>query len=88
MPKAGSGLSLDGLGQPLWLLLELTYRCPLKCPWCNNPVDLDNYRSELSTAEWVRVMREGRELGSLQLGLSGRSTGSVTTRTSSPPVWV
>jgi pyrroloquinoline quinone biosynthesis protein E len=71
MPKAGSGLSLDGLGQPLWLLLELTYRCPLKCPWCNNPVDLDNYRNELSTEEWVRVMREGRELGSLQLGFSG-----------------
>lgn len=31
MPKESSGLSLDGQGMPLWLSLELTYRCPLKC---------------------------------------------------------
>ena len=75
MPKIGSAsvpeTRLDGLGKPLWLLLELTYRCPLHCVWCNNPLDLENYRDELSTEEWKRVMREGRQLGSLQLGLSG-----------------
>lgn len=71
MPKAGSGLSLDGLGMPLWLVLELTYKCPLKCPWCNNPMDFENYRNELSTAEWKRVLHEGRRLGSLQLGFTG-----------------
>jgi len=64
-------LSLDGQGLPLWLLLELTYKCPLKCPWCNNPVDFDRYRDELSTAQWKEVMRRGRQLGALQLGLSG-----------------
>ncbi len=71
MPIAGSALSLDGLGLPLWLLLELTYKCPLKCPWCNNPVDFDQYRDELSTEEWKEVLRRGRQLGSLQLGFSG-----------------
>jgi pyrroloquinoline quinone biosynthesis protein E len=71
MPKDGSGPRLDGLGRPLWLLLELTYRCPLKCVWCNNPLDFDRYRDELTTEEWKRVLREGRDLGSLQLGFSG-----------------
>jgi pyrroloquinoline quinone biosynthesis protein E len=77
MSAAGSESSVnapvkvDGEGLPLWLLLELTYRCPLKCPWCNNPVDFDRYRNELTTEEWVDVLRQGRELGALQLGFSG-----------------
>lgn len=71
MPKAGSGLSLDGLGMPLWLVLELTYKCPLKCPWCSNPVDFDQYRKELTTQEWKDVLREGRKMGALQLGFTG-----------------
>lgn len=71
MPKAGSGLSLDGLGMPLWLVLELTYKCPLKCPWCSNPVDFDRYRNELTTDEWIDVLHEGRRLGAVQLGFTG-----------------
>jgi pyrroloquinoline quinone biosynthesis protein E len=71
MPKDGSDARLDGQGKPLWLCCELTYRCPLKCPWCNNPLNFDDYRNELSTDEWKRVFREGRKLGSLQLGLTG-----------------
>ncbi len=71
MPKAGSGLSLDGDRIPMWLVLELTYRCPLHCAWCNNPLDFDAYRNELSTEEWKRVLREARAMGSLQLGFSG-----------------
>lgn len=71
MPKDGSAVRLDGEGRPLWLCCELTYRCPLKCPWCNNPLNFDDYRKELSTDEWKRVFREGRKLGSLQLGLTG-----------------
>ncbi|RYE92042.1 MAG: pyrroloquinoline quinone biosynthesis protein PqqE, partial [Oxalobacteraceae bacterium] len=27
------------VGLPLWLLAELTYRCPLQCPYCSNPLD-------------------------------------------------
>ncbi len=58
-------------GPPLWLLAELTYRCPLHCVFCYNPVDFALHADELSTAHWLRVLREGRELGAVQLGLSG-----------------
>ena len=71
MPKDGSVVRLDGQGKPLWLVLELTYRCPLACPWCSNPVDYERYGNELTTEEWKRVLREGRELGALQLGFTG-----------------
>src|SRR5512145_1305161 len=72
MPKDAKGLSLDGQGIPLWLSLELTYRCPLKCSCCNNPLDFDNYANrELSTAEWKEVLEDARELGALQLGFTG-----------------
>ncbi len=64
-------VKVDGRGLPLWLLLELTYKCPLKCSWCNNPLDFDRYQDELTTAEWAGVLRQGRRLGSLQLGFSG-----------------
>ena len=56
---------------PLWLLAELTYRCPLHCVFCYNPVDYTAYGAELATDEWIRVLREGRSLGATQLGFSG-----------------
>ncbi|RIX73947.1 pyrroloquinoline quinone biosynthesis protein PqqE [Acidovorax cavernicola] len=56
---------------PLWLLAELTYRCPLHCAFCSNPVDYTRYREELDTAEWIRVFREARAMGAVQLGFSG-----------------
>jgi pyrroloquinoline quinone biosynthesis protein E len=58
-------------GPPLWLLLELTYRCPLHCVFCYNPTDFGTVGRELETAEWLRVLQEARALGSVQLGLSG-----------------
>ena len=58
-------------GPPLWLLLELTYRCPLHCVFCYNPTDFTKVGAELDTAEWLRVLREARALGAVQLGLSG-----------------
>ena len=58
-------------GPPLWLLAELTYRCPLHCVFCYNPVDFARQTEELSTDDWLRVLRQGRELGAVQLGLSG-----------------
>ena len=58
-------------GPPLWLLLELTYRCPLHCVFCYNPTDFGNVGRELETGEWLRVLEEARALGSVQLGLSG-----------------
>jgi PqqA peptide cyclase len=58
-------------GPPLWLLLELTYRCPLHCVFCYNPTEFGNVGRELETEEWLRVLDEARALGSVQLGLSG-----------------
>lgn len=56
---------------PLWLLAELTYRCPLHCVFCSNPVDYTEHSRELSTEEWKRIFREARAMGSVQLGFSG-----------------
>ena len=58
-------------GPPLWLLLELTYRCPLHCVFCYNPTDFASVARELDTGDWIRVLREARALGAVQLGLSG-----------------
>jgi pyrroloquinoline quinone biosynthesis protein E len=70
MTQIEKSLSLDGQGKPLWLVLELTYRCPLKCSWCSNPLDFEDYgKRELSTEEWKKVLRDGRELGALATGL-------------------
>ena len=59
------------MNKPFGLLAELTYRCPLHCPYCSNPVNLAAYREELTLKEWTRVLREAHELGVLQLHLSG-----------------
>ncbi len=56
---------------PLWLVAELTYTCPLHCPFCSNPLDFAAQRAELSTGEWIRVLTEARALGAVQLGFSG-----------------
>jgi PqqA peptide cyclase len=57
--------------RPFGLLAELTYGCPLHCPYCSNPLELAAYRDELATQEWLRVLAEARDLGVLQLHLSG-----------------
>jgi len=57
--------------RPTTLLAELTHRCPLHCPYCSNPIDLARSQAELATDDWKRVFSQSRELGALQLGLSG-----------------
>lgn len=59
------------MDKPYALLAELTYACPLHCPYCSNPVALQNYRDELATDEWHRVFGEAADLGVLQVHLSG-----------------
>ncbi|MFK8066618.1 MAG: pyrroloquinoline quinone biosynthesis protein PqqE [Gammaproteobacteria bacterium] len=59
------------LTPPLWLLAELTYKCPLQCPYCSNPTDIAAYKNELSTDDWIRVMRQARAMGAAQIGFSG-----------------
>jgi pyrroloquinoline quinone biosynthesis protein E len=57
--------------RPLALIAELTYRCPLKCPYCSNPLELSRFRNELDTATWQRVLKEAAELGVIQVHFSG-----------------
>ncbi len=59
------------IAPPLWLLAELTYRCPLHCVFCYNPVDYANNLNELSTEQWIDVMQQAREMGAAQMGFSG-----------------
>lgn len=57
--------------RPYTLVAELTYRCPLRCVYCSNPLDWARRSDELDTATWVRVFREAEELGVVQLNLTG-----------------
>jgi PqqA peptide cyclase len=61
------------LYRPLGLLAELTYRCPLHCPYCSNPTgDKGKAKgNELSVAEWKRVLEAARQLGVLHALFSG-----------------
>jgi PqqA peptide cyclase len=56
---------------PLALLAELTHRCPLRCPYCSNPLELARASAELDTATWSRVFNEAAALGVLQVHFSG-----------------
>jgi pyrroloquinoline quinone biosynthesis protein E len=53
------------------LVAELTYRCPLRCVYCSNPVALEKVGRELDTATWKRVFRQAEALGVMQLNLTG-----------------
>jgi pyrroloquinoline quinone biosynthesis protein E len=56
---------------PTGLLAELTHRCPLGCPYCSNPLELEGRDSELDTASWQRIFSQAAALGVLQVHLSG-----------------
>jgi pyrroloquinoline quinone biosynthesis protein E len=57
--------------RPYTLIAELTYRCPLRCPYCSNPLDYAQHDAELDTATWLRVFKEAEALGVVQLNLTG-----------------
>ncbi|WP_371234456.1 pyrroloquinoline quinone biosynthesis protein PqqE [Pseudomonas sp. QE6] len=71
MKNSGLSFAKPDIGPPFWLLAELTYRCPLQCPYCSNPLDFAQQGEELTTAQWIEVFRQARELGAAQLGFSG-----------------
>jgi PqqA peptide cyclase len=56
---------------PMGLLAELTHRCPLQCPYCANPLELERAGMELDTATWLRVLEQAAALGVLQVHFSG-----------------
>jgi PqqA peptide cyclase len=71
-----SSNDVAALPAPLGLLAELTHRCPLACPYCSNPLTLDNRTDELDATTWARVFREASDLGVLQVHLSGGEPAS------------
>jgi PqqA peptide cyclase len=66
---------------PLALLAELSHRCPLQCPYCSNPLELERGSSEIDTDTWQRVLSEAAALGILQVHFSG---GEPTVRRDLP----
>lgn len=68
---------------PYGMLAELTHRCPLQCPYCSNPVELERRGNELDTETWLRVFSEAAKLGVLQVHLSG---GEPTARRDLEPM--
>src|SRR5262249_61640946 len=81
-PRSGARAAMTGPGadgrgamteplRPYTLVAELTYRCPLRCVYCSNPLDYARHGAELDTATWQRVFREAEDLGVVQLNLTG-----------------
>ncbi|WP_170755948.1 pyrroloquinoline quinone biosynthesis protein PqqE [Ruegeria lacuscaerulensis] len=64
------------IAPPIALLAELTHRCPLSCPYCSNPVELERKETELDTDTWKDVFSQAYDLGVLQLHLSGGEPAS------------
>jgi pyrroloquinoline quinone biosynthesis protein E len=64
--------------RPYNLVAELTYRCPLRCAYCSNPVAYREVRDGLDTQAWCRVFGEAAALGAVHVGLTG---GEPTLRT-------
>ena len=62
---------MSAVDPPLALLAELTHRCPLRCPYCSNPLELSRASAELDTMTWKRVFTEAAQLGVLQVHFSG-----------------
>ena len=57
--------------RPYNLVAELTYRCPLRCVYCSNPLAYHEVREALDGAAWCRVFDEAAALGALHVGLTG-----------------
>jgi pyrroloquinoline quinone biosynthesis protein E len=70
-PSAFTSSITPFAGGPAGLLAELTHRCPLQCPYCSNPLELERSNVELTAAEWGETFRQAAAIGALQLHLSG-----------------
>jgi pyrroloquinoline quinone biosynthesis protein E len=53
------------------VVAELTYRCPLRCTYCSNPIGYRSVREALDGAAWSRAFREAADLGAVHVGLTG-----------------
>ncbi|MEU8820214.1 pyrroloquinoline quinone biosynthesis protein PqqE [Actinoplanes sp. NPDC048796] len=64
-----AGKRLDRTPLPVGMVAELTYRCPLSCGYCSNPVEAA--RDEMSAEGWLALMTQARDLGVLHMHFSG-----------------
>lgn len=62
---------MTDIAPPLGLLAELTHRCPLACPYCSNPLELESASREMPTSLWTSLLTQAANLGVLQIHLSG-----------------
>lgn len=67
-PTAGP---TDAAPIPMAMLAELTHRCPLRCPYCSNPLELSRKSDELDTETWLDVFAQAAAMGVLHVHLSG-----------------
>jgi len=65
------------------LVAELTYRCPLRCAYCSNPLDFASVEECLGAEDWRAAFRQAAGLGALHVGLSG---GEPTARRDLPEI--
>jgi pyrroloquinoline quinone biosynthesis protein E len=58
--------------RPYTLVAELTYRCPLRCVYCSNPVQRTAAAGpELELAHWRGALRDAEALGVMQVHWTG-----------------
>ena len=74
--QADLKLAMSAIPIPMAMLAELTHRCPLKCPYCSNPLELAKAKEELSTEEWIDVFQQAAKMGVLHVHLSGGEPAS------------
>src|SRR5262249_32216 len=70
-PRASPDGAMTESPRPYTMVAELTYRCPLRCVYCSNPLDYGRPNREMDTATWLRGFREAEALGVVQLNLTG-----------------
>ncbi len=56
---------------PYAILCELTHRCPLQCPYCSNPVELERASQEIDAEAWKSALTQAADMGILQAHFSG-----------------
>lgn len=64
-------LAATSLQPPLALTAELTYRCPLRCGYCSNPIELTKYPESMSVERWCLAIERCADAGVLQCSFSG-----------------
>jgi len=56
---------------PWVLIAELTHRCPLRCAYCSNPLQLTPRAAELDSATWVQALSQAWKLGVRMVHFTG-----------------